>query len=400
MPFPEKRQVTARRLAANRAAARKSTGPRTPQGQQRSAFNSFQHGGFAREDHILRQALARSGDDPDALDRRRQELASDWKPATAQQKLFIDDLAWLYWLRDRARRAFLESQARRLPQAQLHRDRRRFEARHRAPALSPSDYYPHGCATLPSSLDKFRTLREFLEDLQDYAARARWSQCDEGRAYPEGLLTFLYGKTPSTARGRQLRKLWKQCEQARAKADDPRAAHILALLAEERAALDEEEALFAREQQMELDEPQSPIDPLSETGQEMMRQLERLDRQINAKIRLLLRLEQRASAAAQAAPPSPTTEPAETAPSPAPAESGEMATPPPAACPPPTASPRREGEDSSRSNPNQALESIARPGVEGALCNPATDWRSLSSLIPPDGDEHLASEILLGYSNR
>src|SRR5579884_2311824 len=137
MAYPEKRQVTEKRLAANRAAARKSTGPRTAQGKQRSAFNSFQHGGFTRHEHLWRQALERSGDDPHALDRLRQPLLADWQPATAQQQLLIDDLAWLYWLRDRTRLAFLQLQARRLPQAQLDRDRRRFEARHRAPPPPP-----------------------------------------------------------------------------------------------------------------------------------------------------------------------------------------------------------------------------------------------------------------------
>src|SRR5579875_2794147 len=165
-----------------RAPARKSTGPRTAQGKQRSAFNSFQHGGFTRHEHLWRQALERSGDDPHALDRLRQPLLADWQPATAQQQLLIDDLAWLYWLRDRTRLAFLQLQARRLPQAQLDRDRRRFETRHRAPALSPSDCSPHGCVSLPPSLDKFRTLREFLHHLHDYASRAQWSDRDEGRA--------------------------------------------------------------------------------------------------------------------------------------------------------------------------------------------------------------------------
>src|SRR5579883_1449867 len=107
MAYPEKRQVTEKRLAANRAAARKSTGPRTAQGKQRSAFNSFQHGGFTRHEHLWRQALERSGDDPHALDRLRQPLLADWQPATAQQQLLIDDLAWLYWLRDRTRPASL-----------------------------------------------------------------------------------------------------------------------------------------------------------------------------------------------------------------------------------------------------------------------------------------------------
>src|SRR5579875_3760720 len=277
MAYPEKRQVTEKRLAANRAAARKSTGPRTAQGKQRSAFNSFQHGGFTRHEHLWRQALERSGDDPHALDRLRQPLLADWQPATAQQQLLIDDLAWLYWLRDRTRLAFLQLQARRLPQAQLDRDRRRFEARHRAP-------------------------RELLHHLHDHASRAQWSDRDEGRAYPQGLLRFLYGQNPSTARGRQLHDLWKQCEQTSAPADDPTAAQILALLTAERGALDEEEALFQRQQQMELDPPDNPLDPLSETWQQMLQQLERLDRQINAKIRLLLRLEQRPAASPAASP--------------------------------------------------------------------------------------------------
>src|SRR5579875_2018999 len=142
MAYPEKRQVTEKRLAANRAAALKSPGPRTAQGKQRSAFNSFQHGGFTRHEHLWRQALERSGDDPHALDRLRQPLLADWQPATAQQQLLIDDLAWLYWLRDRTRLAFLQLQARRLPQAQLDRDRRRFEARHRAPPPPPPHPLP------------------------------------------------------------------------------------------------------------------------------------------------------------------------------------------------------------------------------------------------------------------
>src|SRR5579875_3337148 len=333
MAYPEKRQVTEKRLAANRAAARKSTGPRTAQGKQRSAFNSFQHGGFTRHEHLWRQALERSGDDPHALDRLRQPLLADWQPATAQQQLLIDALAWLYWLRDRTRLAFLQLQARRLPQAQLDRDRRRFEARHRAPALSPSDCSPHGCVSLPPSLAKFRTLHEFLHHLHDYPSRAPWSDRAEGRAH----------------------------------------AQILALLAAERGALDEEEALFQRQQQMELDPPDNPLDPLSETWQQMLQQLERLDRQINAKIRLLLRLEQRPAASPAASPP-PPTHPAATAPQAAPDEAGLAPALTPDARhqannsphPSATTSPRRAGAKSFRSNPNEPLESTPSPEAEAA----------------------------------
>ncbi|MGH9454041.1 MAG: hypothetical protein ACRD2O_08745 [Terriglobia bacterium] len=119
------RTVTAKRRAANQAAAQKSTGPQTPEGKQRAAFNSFQHGAFAAQDHILQTALAQSGSDPAEFDARRDELAADWQPAGAQQRLLVDDLAWLYWLRDQSRLALVEGQARRLPRLQLERDQRR-----------------------------------------------------------------------------------------------------------------------------------------------------------------------------------------------------------------------------------------------------------------------------------
>ncbi|MGH9447472.1 MAG: hypothetical protein ACRD3O_17320, partial [Terriglobia bacterium] len=63
-----KRKVTEKRLAANRAAAAQSTGPRTEDGKRRSAFNSFQHGLYATQDPIIRQAFARSGLDPAQYD--------------------------------------------------------------------------------------------------------------------------------------------------------------------------------------------------------------------------------------------------------------------------------------------------------------------------------------------
>ena len=60
----DQRTVTQKRRAANQAAAQKSTGPKSPEGKQRAAFNSFQHGAFACEDHILHAAFVRSGSDP------------------------------------------------------------------------------------------------------------------------------------------------------------------------------------------------------------------------------------------------------------------------------------------------------------------------------------------------
>ncbi|MGH9401984.1 MAG: hypothetical protein ACRD2P_07760, partial [Terriglobia bacterium] len=89
------RTVTEKRRAANQAAALKSTGPKTPEGKQRAAFNSFQHGAFAAEDYILREALGRSGYDAAEFDGRRQELLDDWQPGGAQQRLDYDGFLYV-----------------------------------------------------------------------------------------------------------------------------------------------------------------------------------------------------------------------------------------------------------------------------------------------------------------
>ncbi|MGH9406363.1 MAG: hypothetical protein ACRD3D_11080 [Terriglobia bacterium] len=80
MPF-EKRTVTPKRRAANCAAAQKSTGPQTPKGKQRSALNSLKHGAFASQQHLLDEALARSGCDPVQMEDLRQSLLNDWRPS-------------------------------------------------------------------------------------------------------------------------------------------------------------------------------------------------------------------------------------------------------------------------------------------------------------------------------
>jgi|GEM_PF-5331910 len=330
------RNVTEKRLAANRAAAQKSTGPKTAEGKQRAAFNSFEHGAFASEQHILNQALERSGGDGGELDSLRQSLAGDWQPASAQQKLLVDDLAWLYWLRNRTRLALLERQARCLPAAELKRDQRRFRAHHRPPAVEHSDYYPDGCASLPASQDKIATMSQFLDELSLLITQGYWSEkTPKGHSYaPPTLLVFLYGQSPGTARGKQIKALWHSCalEVGRGYVptdaplkplpDDPRVAAMLALIDEERAALVEEAELARRSQQIEIERPEDPawpvLHPLDEIWKETVERLEKLERQINAKIRLLLRLEKRAvEAGSKPAPVPPVGETVEAGFSPA-----------------------------------------------------------------------------------
>jgi hypothetical protein len=48
-----KRTVTPARLAANRRAARRSTGPRTKAGKLRSSLNAYRHGGRSRAKRLV-----------------------------------------------------------------------------------------------------------------------------------------------------------------------------------------------------------------------------------------------------------------------------------------------------------------------------------------------------------
>jgi len=54
-----KRRVSEKRLAANRANARKSTGPKTTEGKARVALNGLKSGAYTKADSILRLIAAK-----------------------------------------------------------------------------------------------------------------------------------------------------------------------------------------------------------------------------------------------------------------------------------------------------------------------------------------------------
>ncbi len=54
----EKRPISEARLAANRANAKKSTGPRTPEGKQRSCMNATRHAILGQVLHLTGKDLA------------------------------------------------------------------------------------------------------------------------------------------------------------------------------------------------------------------------------------------------------------------------------------------------------------------------------------------------------
>src|SRR5690242_2394362 len=87
---PAPRPVSERRLAANRANAKRSTGPKTPAGKSHARLNAVKHG--------LRSSLppdntpgleALVDEDPRAYRRLRKALEADLRPRGAAEGLLV-----------------------------------------------------------------------------------------------------------------------------------------------------------------------------------------------------------------------------------------------------------------------------------------------------------------------
>lgn len=84
--------VSPARLAANRANARRSTGPRTPAGKQASACNAVRHGLYAGA--ALLPVLGETADDWAA---HRRAVVTALSPDGAAEAAVADRVAWLLW---------------------------------------------------------------------------------------------------------------------------------------------------------------------------------------------------------------------------------------------------------------------------------------------------------------
>jgi hypothetical protein len=97
-------QLSPKLLAAARNNAQHSTGPRSAAAKQNSKFNALKHGQRASpENHRL--VMLALGEDPQEFDDLKQDLMLTYGPAEPLWEKQIDDLARLYWRRQRLERA-------------------------------------------------------------------------------------------------------------------------------------------------------------------------------------------------------------------------------------------------------------------------------------------------------
>jgi hypothetical protein len=87
MPKSPKSPVSPKRLAANRANAARSTGPRTPEGKARSAQNGRKHGFTASTFAIVRM------EGLDEIAKIRADLLEIYQPVNSQELFAIERMA-------------------------------------------------------------------------------------------------------------------------------------------------------------------------------------------------------------------------------------------------------------------------------------------------------------------
>ena len=176
---------TEKHLAANRADARKSTGPRTAQGRAVSRWNALQHGVLARA--IIPPAL-------EPYESRREfaallhTLRQEFDPQSAIEEILVERIATSYWrlarlLRSEAGEIAHRQEQRTEDMADAHEFQLLLAAHGRLPLSSVNPV-----AALTKAMDDVESLRTLLSRVDE-----RWRTASEPelRAAAEQLLPSL-----------------------------------------------------------------------------------------------------------------------------------------------------------------------------------------------------------------
>ncbi len=94
MSFCQSRTVTPAFLAAARANAQKSTGPRTEQGKQYIVLNSLKHGRYSKS---FRENLIKAHEDVEFYDRILERITDHLEPQGFKENLRVETLAREIW---------------------------------------------------------------------------------------------------------------------------------------------------------------------------------------------------------------------------------------------------------------------------------------------------------------
>jgi hypothetical protein len=293
-------------LAAARQNARHSTGPRSAAAKQNSKLNAMKHGAYVRDEN-QHQAMLALGEDPEQFQTLRQELMSAFGPGDALWEKQIDDLARLYWRREKLERAQEGLKRRALRGVDDWQHCRRQEmacvtfdaSRHEMLDIQVSESTDRGVA-LRKILSFLEVVREEIEQrtfrprqyavLEPlYEGMVGWRPALIFRLLHRFSDPLHLGAQRADEEERQF--LLRETGCAYEPPGEPERQELLRLLEEENASVREEfeYAEKANEERAAI-ERDARLAPEGETWSMMLRQEAALDRSIDRKVRILLRL--------------------------------------------------------------------------------------------------------------
>jgi hypothetical protein len=302
-------QLTPALLAAARQNAQHSTGPRSAAAKQNVKLNSLKHGAYVSDEN-QRLAMLALGEDPQEFENLKQELRSAFGPGDALWEKQIDDLAWLYWRRDRLDRAQQGLKRRALQAIDDWQHRRRQEmarvtfdaSQHEMIDVHLSDSTDRG-VTLRRTLSFLELVREEVKQrtfqVRQYAVLESLYRDTTG--WRQALIFSLLHRfgDPMCLEAQQADEEEQQYRRKMGIDYEPvgEAEHqeLLRLLEEEIASVREEfeYAEKANEERVAI-ERDACLAPEGETWKMMLRQEAALDHSIDRKVRILLRLRKEA----------------------------------------------------------------------------------------------------------
>jgi hypothetical protein len=89
-PYSNRMELSEKRLAANRANAKRSTGPKSISGRRNSARNGLRHG-------ILAKAVVIDGESHEAFLELLASITAEYQPATDTEDTWVDKAATAQW---------------------------------------------------------------------------------------------------------------------------------------------------------------------------------------------------------------------------------------------------------------------------------------------------------------
>ena len=181
------RPVTEKQVAANQGNSKKSTGPTTERGKRVSSQNGFKHGFYAQ---LPLEVMAALREDPVERLRILKGLQNTYKPRNDGQEMAVEDISWLRWRRRQLERSQAARMGERVNDLDVQRELFHLQINQDVADVSQEEVLEKGLRNIQDSPGKFE---ELLAKLKALIKQVK--NCDYTSALP--YLTAIYAKQAS-----------------------------------------------------------------------------------------------------------------------------------------------------------------------------------------------------------